>query len=518
MWKMAVIFPIALLIFGLPTEVRSETSPIWGKLTSGQHAVGFQILFRKDSSRPFKSKRDYQGNITTGDRSRPIQISVWYPANATGKSTPITFEEYLYLTASEQTGSEPTDQQKQNVISAFKNRWAQSASDENVRAALKSKMMALRDADPAKDRFPLVLIAPSSGLSSPVASVILAEFLASHGYVVASSPGMGLNSRQLSFNSVGVITQLQDLQFLIASLNSFSAIDPEKLAVIGFSFGGLAGSLLSMYNGDVDAFVSLETAAANKFGYSVLFQNPLYDPPLLRVPVLHLTAQETNPDSNDAFLKAIKYAPLTVVKLKGMTPGDFSSFAMITPLIPIPPSPEQNQPPTDKRAGYETICRYTVEFLDAKVKHDPQAEAFLKQQPEQNSLPQGLAIVETRAGLKIPPSEDEFMKILREQGLAAAKSIQQETKTKDPDYDIYDPITLVDFGRELVDQKKTKDAIEILKFNSEVYPDVWETYELIGTIYMNEGNKELAIQNFEKVLEYDPQNQNATETLKKLKS
>lgn len=517
MWKMPVIFLITLSILVLSVEVRSETSPIWGKLRPGPHAVGFQVLFRKDPSRPFKSKRDYQGNINTADRSRPIQINIWYPAVATAKSTPIRFEDYLYLTASEQTGSEPNDQQKQNAITAFKNRWAQTASDENVRTALKSKMMALRDADTAKDRFPLVLIAPSSGLSSPVSSVVLAEFLASNGYVVASSPAMGLNSRQASFSSVGVMTQLQDLQFLIANLNSFP-VDPNKLAVIGFSFGGLAGSLLAMYNGDVDAFVSLETAAANKFGYSVLFQNPLYDPPLLRVPVLHLTAQETTQDSNDAFFKAIKYAPLTVVKLKGMTPGDFSSFSMITPLIPVPASPQQNQPPADKRASYETICRYTVEFLDAKVKQDAQAEAFLKQQPEQNGVSQGLAVVETRAGLKIPPSEDEFMKILREQGLAAVKAIQQETKSKDPDYEIYDPITLVNFGRELVDQKKTQDAIEILKFNSEVYPDVWETYELMGTIYMNEGNKELAIENFEKVLEYDPQNQNATETLKKLKS
>jgi len=38
-----------------------------------------------------------------------------------------------------------------------------------------------------------------------------------------------------------------------------------------------------------------------------------------------------------------------------------------------------------------------------------------------------------------------------------------------------------------------------------------ETYGL-RTIYMNEGNKDLAIENFEKVLEYDPQNQNAPET------
>jgi dienelactone hydrolase len=334
MWKMAVIFPIALLIFSLPTELRSETSPIWGKLTPGPHAVGFQVLFRKDPSRPFKAKRDYQGNILAGDRERPIQISVWYPATGSGKSTFISFEDYVYLTTSEQTGAESNDQQKQNAFTAFKNRWAQRAADENIRAALKSKTLALRDADPVKDRFPLVLIAPSSGLSSPVSSAVLAEFLASHGYVVASSPAMGLNSRQLSFNSLGVMTQLQDLQFLIASLHSFSAVDPNKLAVIGFSFGGLAGSLLAMYNGDVDAFVSLETVAANKYGYSVLFQNPLYDPPLLRVPVLHLTAQEKDESSDDAFLKAIKYAPLTVVKLKGMTPGDFSSFTMITPLIP----------------------------------------------------------------------------------------------------------------------------------------------------------------------------------------
>jgi dienelactone hydrolase len=513
MWKMAVIFLIALSIFTIPTELRSETSPIWGKLTPGPHAVGFQMMFRKDPSRPFKSKRDYQGNITTADRSRPIQISIWYPAASTGKSDPVALQDYLYLTAAEQTGLEPTEQQKQNVIAAFKNRWAQGASDENIQTALKTKMLSSRNADPAKDRFPLILIAPSSGLSSPVSSVVLAEFLASHGYVVASSPAMGLNSRQINFSSVGVITQLQDMQFLIANLNSFPAVDSNKMAVIGFSFGGLASSLLAMYNGDVDAFVSLETAAGNKFGYSVLFQNPLYDPPLLRVPVLHLTAQETTPDSNDAFFKAIKYAPLTVVKLKGMTAADFSSFTMIKPLIPVPASPQQDQPPADKRAGYETICRYTLEFLNAKVKRDPKAEAFLNQ-PAQNDV----AIVETRAGLKIPPSEEEFMKILREQGLNAAKVIQQETKSKDPDYDIYDPITVVDFGRELVDQKKTKDAIEILKFNSEVYPDVWETYELMGTIYMNEGNKDLAIENFEKVLEYDPQNQNAAETLKKLKS
>ena len=67
-------------------------------------------------------------------------------------------------------------------------------------------------------------------------------------------------------------------------------------------------------------------------------------------------------------------------------------------------------------------------------------------------------------------------------------------------------------------KRKPKKQSILLTFNAEVYPDVWETYELMGTIYMNEGKKELAIEHFEKVLEYDPANQNAAEMLKKLKS
>ncbi|HSE39648.1 MAG TPA: hypothetical protein VLH08_02695 [Acidobacteriota bacterium] len=517
MRKIAVFILSAFVIVAAWNHGYTENSAAWGKLTPGPNAVGFQVMFRTDPSRPYKPKRDYQGNLIPGDRSRPIQINIWYPASAAANAVRMSFQDYIDLTASEETGKTPTDQQKQNAFQSYKNRIARQASDDAMRTALATKTMAVRDAQPSTSRFPLVLIAPSSGLSSPVGNSILAEYLASHGYVVASSPAIGLNERQISFNSLGTITQMQDLQFIISNLRSFAAVDPDKLAIIGFSFGGLAGSLIAMHNGDVDALVGLETAAGNKFGYSVLFQNPIYRPSQLRTPVLNFTTQEPNESTDDAFLRAIKYAALTNVKIKGMAPTDFSSLSMITPLVAVPPSPEGQTPP-DKRIGYETICRYTAQFLNAKVKKDPQAEAFLSQKPEQNGLAAGLVLLETRPGLKIPPSESEFVKILREKGLAAASAIHEETRSKDPDYEIYDPLTLVGVAQEYSDQKKTKEAIDILNFNAEVYPDVWETYELIATIYMNEGKKDLAIENFQKVLEYDPSNQNATEILKKLKS
>ena len=42
-------------------------------------------------------------------------------------------------------------------------------------------------------------------------------------------------------------------------------------------------------------------------------------------------------------------------------------------------------------------------------------------------------------------------------------------------------------------------------------------YDSLGEAYMKAGEKELAIQNYEKSLQLDPKNMNAVEMLKKLK-
>ena len=68
----------------------------------------------------------------------------------------------------------------------------------------------------------------------------------------------------------------------------------------------------------------------------------------------------------------------------------------------------------------------------------------------------------------------------------------------------------------LLAQKKLKEAIEILKLNVEAYPQGFNTYDSLGEAYMNNGDKELAIKNYKKSLELNPQNTNAVDMLKKL--
>jgi CubicO group peptidase (beta-lactamase class C family) len=68
----------------------------------------------------------------------------------------------------------------------------------------------------------------------------------------------------------------------------------------------------------------------------------------------------------------------------------------------------------------------------------------------------------------------------------------------------------------LENKKKTEDAIEIFKLNLEVYPKYANGYDSLAEAYMQSGKKDLAIKNYAKSLELDPNNTNAVEKLNEL--
>lgn len=79
-------------------------------------------------------------------------------------------------------------------------------------------------------------------------------------------------------------------------------------------------------------------------------------------------------------------------------------------------------------------------------------------------------------------------------------------------------IELNNLGYRLLNLKKLKDAIEIFKLNVKLYPQSANVYDSLGEAYMINGDKELAIKNYQKVIELNPQNKNAVEMLKKLRT
>ena len=76
---------------------------------------------------------------------------------------------------------------------------------------------------------------------------------------------------------------------------------------------------------------------------------------------------------------------------------------------------------------------------------------------------------------------------------------------------------LNNLGYMLLGKDMIIEAIEIFKLNVEEYPDASNPYDSLGEAYMIEGQKELAIKNYEKSLELNPNNTSAVKILEELK-
>jgi CubicO group peptidase (beta-lactamase class C family) len=71
-------------------------------------------------------------------------------------------------------------------------------------------------------------------------------------------------------------------------------------------------------------------------------------------------------------------------------------------------------------------------------------------------------------------------------------------------------------GYSLLCNKKIEDAILVFAKNVELHPASWNVYDSLGEAYMKNGDKELAIRNYQKSVELNPKNENGLAALKKL--
>jgi tetratricopeptide (TPR) repeat protein len=86
-----------------------------------------------------------------------------------------------------------------------------------------------------------------------------------------------------------------------------------------------------------------------------------------------------------------------------------------------------------------------------------------------------------------------------------------------PGYGKTDESTLNQLGYNLLAEKRVDEAVKAFKLNVQEYPKFWNCYDSLGEAYMVAGQKELAVQNYEKSIELNPDNKNGIEILKKLK-
>jgi tetratricopeptide (TPR) repeat protein len=126
-------------------------------------------------------------------------------------------------------------------------------------------------------------------------------------------------------------------------------------------------------------------------------------------------------------------------------------------------------------------------------------------------VPQIRATFDTRKSLP-----EALLATIDSLGIDEAESQYRRLKTAEAANYNFEERELNRLGYQLMQRKKLKEAIRIFQLNVEAYPQSSNVYDSLGEAYMNDGDKPLAIANYQRSLELNPKNKGAVRMLRKL--
>lgn len=509
------------LIFAvlLSIGVEAHSGTFQFPLPPGPHAVGVHVKQQYDRSRVYKTRVSLvTGQPTSGERARPMQMLVWYPATArAGKA--MTFRDYYATAATEADFS----LDGAAVAKTTDTRLAEETQGRaDGREALARRMWAVRDVPAKVGKFPVVIYAPS--YSAPAAeNADLCEYLASHGYIVLASASQGARARPMTIDLEGLETQADDIGWLIARAAEMPSADMERLAVAGFSWGGLANVVAAARDDRIKALVSLD-GSVRYFPQLVNGDTtaiPYVTPERLAIPMLNLARrpapiEELNRKKNStafSLLNRMTYADMYVGTLNPMQHQDFSAQGLHL----APDSHFEEYSREEVTQAYGWMARYVLRFLDGYLKDDAAARAFLANKPVANGVPRHMLSLEARRGSGVAPTLQTLVSQLAARGFDQAATIHAELQEQGATYQLA-PHDINSWGYALLRDGMTAQAVAIFRFGTVLHPKDANLYDSLAEALEKAGQRDDAIANYRRSLALDPKNTNAVKQLKVLEA
>lgn len=445
---------------------------LWGNLEAGPHAIGFTQLQRFDASRPYRSARRLDGTPRGGERARPIEVSIWYPAVASAGAQPLTFGDYVAM----DDGGEDT---------LFNVPLLNTATKEQRAQLRPMKARAVRDVKPAAGKFPLILYS----LGSTALAFVTPEYLASHGYVVVQAPRTGAFAGLPPDNrdALDLETKLRDMDFLLNVVRAeLPQADMSNIGAVGFSAGGRWALAAAMKNPDVHAVVSLDSVML--FGDPVAQawrQMPHYSLDAVRVPVLHMVRTQFAKQEDAKMWESLRFADRTYMLFDNpaLDHWDFQSIGYALSLAGV----RADMAPKIA-ANFDAFNRVTLAFLDAHLK----GRSFTpKDQP-------GIKVTHLAAE-PAPFTAAELMNAIAEEGADAAIAAYRgawKTRGEPP---VAEAVLNV-AGYTLLFGGRAAEGLKLLALNAEAFPNSANVYDSLSDAYLAVGEKEKAVELAKKAL------------------
>jgi len=493
----------ALFLFYISLSY-AQTSINEINLKSGKYKVGFKNYTVLDNSRTYNFSNRHNNSI----QSRPINISIWYPATVSENTEKQTVLDYLQVLKKDEEWDKLPDY---FVLDWFYYLWN---TPEN-RKHLQEKTTSFKNAQALAGKYPVLIYSPSFEASS-IENFVLMEYLASHGYIIVSTASKGTKSRKLNKGSVeDVLTQVADNEFLLNQIYKFKNTDTSKIGLIGYSFGGVANTLLAIKNKNIKTLVSLD--GTERYRFSLLEQLPYFNVDDFKVPYIHF-AQKDIPEKilkvkkipaklNYEFplFDSIKNAEVYKLKMHDLTHSYFSSFSVLFA------QRDTSQDKSDKKImeSYRLVSEQTLAFLNSKLLGENNNEFNVTSN-------KNLFSFESKKS-KIKKFDDKsFIDIAKANNYEDLIKLYNEQKAIHPKFILKEGM-LNTLGLALTFSDEPKYyGINIFKLAVYLYPNSGNLYDSLAEAYYFQNDFENAKINFEKSLKLSPNNSNAKNRLKEL--
>jgi len=237
-----------------------------------------------------------------------------------------------------------------------------------ITGLLDSPLYANASAHPADGTYPLVLVAQGNG-QGVADQAVLCEYLASHGFVVATTASPTLRMPLEREDQVGAVAEAQasDLAAARDAVAAALRLEPDRVSVVGHSFGARAALLLAMRDTTVRAIVSLDGGIGTATAVDAFRRAPSFRATAPVPPILHVY------ETLDAFmtpefslLRSLHTDALVLLPVDGMHHIHFTTYGFAAATLPEIATATHATPTT--AASVVGVAEQTARFL---LRHGP---------------------------------------------------------------------------------------------------------------------------------------------------
>jgi len=343
--------------------------------------AGFKTIQTKDTSRVYKPNTDTSDYL----HYRPIDIDIWYPAADSSKEAALQFRNILGLLetrANYYTASNIGNGFTQQIAHYF----SESLKCSDSSKVLNFKTKTYKNAPPAKGIYPLVIyLSAFNGMSYE--NFTLFEQLAQKGFVVASVSSIGRFPGDMTMKYEDLMEQVNDAVSSLNVLKVESNIDFDRIGIIGYSWGGLAGSILANRIPQAACLISLDGSEFHHFGsemeedndFSAIVNSSEFSKMKISTPYLRLESASLGAkpakDSVYDFTQKLMETPQILV----IDSASHEDFGCLVDLV----KKTGNCMPQSKN---ELITRLTIDFLEDKLKNRNTFTKLAEQEIEKRTI------------------------------------------------------------------------------------------------------------------------------------